>query len=59
MLRRDDARGEPLPEHRVRVPEIRLPEEAVLLQQRVFSSHAVDDDVDAAAGAEDSGGTAQ
>ena len=53
MLRRDDARGEPLPEHRVGVPEIRLPEETVLLQQRIFSRHAVDDDVEAVVGAED------
>ena len=53
MLRRDDARGEPLPEHRVGVPEIRLPEETVRLQQRIFSRHAVDDDVEAVVGAED------
>ena len=53
MLGRDDARGESLPEHRVGVLEIRLPEEAVRLQQRIFSRHAVDDDVEAVVGAED------
>ena len=53
MLRRNDARGEPLPEHRVGVPEIRLPEKTVLLQQWIFSRHAVDDDVEAVVGAED------
>jgi len=53
VLRRDDARGEPLPEHRVGVPEIRLPQVTVLLQQRILAGHAVDDDVEAVVGAED------
>jgi hypothetical protein len=53
MLRRDDAGGEPLPEDRVRVLDIRLPEEAVGTHQRVFARHAVHDDVDALVGAHD------
>jgi hypothetical protein len=59
MLRRDDARGEPLPEHRVGDPEILPPEETVQLQQRIFSRHAVDDDVEAVVACGGSGGTAQ
>ena len=53
VLRRDDARREPLPEDRVGVRQIRLPEEAVRAHQRVFARHAVDDDVEALVGAED------
>ena len=53
MLRRDDARGERLPKNRIGGLQIRLPEEAVLTHQRVFSRHAVDDDVDALVGAQD------
>ena len=48
-----------MPEHRVSVPEIRLPEETVLLQQRIFSRHAVDDDVEASEDEGDAGAIAR
>ncbi len=53
VLRRDDARCEGLPEDRIGLGRIRLPEEAVGFHQRVFARHAVDDDVDALVGALD------
>jgi hypothetical protein len=47
VLRRDDPRRQRLPEDRVGVFQVRLPEMAPLTHQRVFAGDAVDEDVDA------------
>jgi len=47
VLRRDDPRGQSLPENRVGVLQVRLPEVAPLPHQRIFAGDAVDEDVDA------------
>ena len=52
MLRGDDSRGQSLPKDRVGGLHVRLPHLSVHAHQRVLPGHAVDDDIEAAVGAQ-------